>query len=102
MSINEKIDFNPTPPSCVEFIKKLRKTRNEIRDLLWRLEDEIKELEVSMNPDPLMEFGKHKGTPISQINKNYVAWLFSSGTLDKYENQDLRDRFRAIINKEGE
>lgn len=43
-----------------------------------------------------MPFGKHQGTPLSQVPKNYVQWLSTSGALDKPENQELRDSFLRL------
>ena len=37
-----------------------------------------------------MPFGKHKGTPISKLPKNYIDWLTQSGALDKPENTELK------------
>lgn len=37
-----------------------------------------------------MPFGKHKGTPIAKLPKNYVEWLMQSGALDKPENMELK------------
>ncbi len=42
-------------------------------------------LEVSTMP-----FGKHRGTPLERLPKNYVEWLAASGALDKPDNQDLK------------
>lgn len=40
-----------------------------------------------------MPFGKHQGTPIKEIPKNYVTWLFEQGALDKPENAELKNSF---------
>lgn len=40
-----------------------------------------------------MPFGKHQGTPIKEIPKNYVAWLADQGALDKPENVELKKSF---------
>lgn len=40
-----------------------------------------------------MPFGKHQGTPLSKVPKDYVKWLASSGALDKPENSELKERF---------
>jgi DNA polymerase-3 subunit epsilon len=37
-----------------------------------------------------MPFGKHRGTPLERLPKNYVEWLASSGALDKSDNQTLK------------
>ena len=47
-----------------------------------------------MNPD--MPFGKHKGTPISQLPKHYVSWLKDKGVLDKQENETLKKSFEKF------
>ncbi len=40
-----------------------------------------------------MPFGKHQGTPLSQIPKSYVQWLAGSGAFDKAENSELKESF---------
>jgi DNA polymerase-3 subunit epsilon len=37
-----------------------------------------------------MPFGKHRGTPLERLPKNYVEWLASSGALEKSDNQTLK------------
>lgn len=37
-----------------------------------------------------MPFGKHQGTPIKSLPKDYVAWLAGSGALAKQENGELK------------
>ncbi|MFZ4772708.1 MAG: putative quorum-sensing-regulated virulence factor [Chlamydiia bacterium] len=37
-----------------------------------------------------MPFGKHRGTPLERLPKNYVEWLATSGALDKPDNQVLK------------
>lgn len=37
-----------------------------------------------------MPFGKHQGTPIKNLPKDYVAWLAGSGALAKQENGELK------------
>jgi DNA polymerase-3 subunit epsilon len=37
-----------------------------------------------------MPFGKHRGTPLERLPKNYVEWLASSGALDKPDNATLK------------
>ncbi len=37
-----------------------------------------------------MPFGKHQGTPLKQVPRDYLLWLASSGSLEKPENQELR------------
>ncbi len=40
-----------------------------------------------------MPFGKHQGTPLKEMPKNYVTWLKESGCFDKAENKELQDSF---------
>lgn len=37
-----------------------------------------------------MPFGKHQGTPLKQLPKDYVKWLAGSGAFDKPENNELK------------
>lgn len=43
-----------------------------------------------------MPFGKHQGQPLNKIPKNYIAWLASSGSLDKTENLGLKESFAQL------
>lgn len=43
-----------------------------------------------------MPFGKHQGKPLSEIPKDYIAWLKSSGAFDKASNQELKASFHAL------
>lgn len=43
-----------------------------------------------------MPFGKHQGQPLSQIPRNYVQWLASTGVFDKAENQELKESFSRL------
>ncbi len=43
-----------------------------------------------------MPFGKHQGTPLSQVPKSYVKWLSSSGAFEKPENKDLFACFEKL------
>lgn len=38
----------------------------------------------------VMPFGKHQGTPLKSLPKDYLRWLLGSGALDKSENQQLK------------
>ena len=38
-----------------------------------------------------MPFGKHQGQPLDKMPRNYIQWLASSGSLDKSENQGLKE-----------
>lgn len=37
-----------------------------------------------------MPFGKHQGTPLKSLPRDYLKWLAGSGALDKAENQELK------------
>lgn len=37
-----------------------------------------------------MPFGKHQGTPLKNLPKDYLKWLKGSGALDKPENSELK------------
>jgi exodeoxyribonuclease X len=39
-----------------------------------------------------MTFGKHKGTPLSEVPKDYVRWLLDQPNVDPY----LRQAFTAL------
>jgi DNA polymerase-3 subunit epsilon len=43
-----------------------------------------------------MPFGKHQGKPLSEVPRDYVAWLASSGAFDKPDNSQLRDSFEKL------
>lgn len=43
-----------------------------------------------------MPFGKHQGLPLNQVPKTYVKWLAESGSLDKSENQNLKEAFVKV------
>lgn len=43
-----------------------------------------------------MPFGKHGGKPLSEIPKDYVTWLSSSGAFDKPENLALKEQFQQL------
>jgi DNA polymerase-3 subunit epsilon len=38
-----------------------------------------------------MPFGKHRGTLLKDLPKDYLEWLAGSGSLEKEENRSLRD-----------
>jgi exodeoxyribonuclease X len=42
-----------------------------------------------------MTFGKHKGTPLSEVPKDYVRWLLDQANVDPY----LRQAFAAMNSK---
>lgn len=43
-----------------------------------------------------MPFGKHAGKLLSEIPKDYVAWLAQNGALEKKENSALRENFKNL------
>lgn len=43
-----------------------------------------------------MPFGKHQGVPLEKIPRSYLQWLSSSGTLDKNENQALKESLAQL------
>lgn len=44
----------------------------------------------------VMPFGKHQGTALRQLPKDYVSWLRKSGALEKPENSELFESLRAL------
>lgn len=55
-------------------------------------------LELLQRPQVLsrMPFGKHQGKQLSEVPKNYVTWLASSGAFDKSENRELKENFEKL------
>lgn len=52
---------------------------------------------LSQTPQILrMPFGKHAGKPLSEIPKEYIAWLSKEGALDKKENAPLKEQFQKM------
>jgi DNA polymerase-3 subunit epsilon len=43
-----------------------------------------------------MPFGKHQGKPLSEVPKDYVKWLNTSGAFDKKENEELMKAFEKL------
>lgn len=43
-----------------------------------------------------MPFGKHQGKPLTEVPKNYLQWLLSSGALDKPQNEALRKSLEQL------
>lgn len=43
-----------------------------------------------------MPFGKHQGTPLKNLPKDYVAWLAKNGAFDKPENQELKSNLQRV------
>src|SRR5579872_1686388 len=40
-----------------------------------------------------MPFGKHQGKPLTEVPRDYVRWMLTSGAFDKSENIPLRQTF---------
>ncbi|MGE5196029.1 MAG: putative quorum-sensing-regulated virulence factor, partial [Anaerolineae bacterium] len=55
-------------------------------------------LELLSKPNILthMPFGKHQGKILSDIPKDYVRWLSTSGAFDKTDNAQLRQAFEKL------
>ena len=55
-------------------------------------------LELLAKPQAVnrMPFGKHQGKALSEIPKNYVSWLASTGAFDKPENKELKESFEKL------
>ncbi len=43
-----------------------------------------------------MPFGKHAGKPLSEVPKNYIAWLAKSGAFDKQDNAELKKAIEEV------
>jgi len=43
-----------------------------------------------------MPFGKHAGKNLTEVPKDYLAWLSGSGALDKPENALLRETLEKL------
>ncbi len=43
-----------------------------------------------------MPFGKHQGTPLKDVPRDYIKWLANSGALDKPDNAELRTSFEKL------
>ncbi len=57
-----------------------------------------KVIELLAKPQILtkMPFGKHQGKMLSDVPKDYIAWLASSGAFDKIENLELKENFEKL------
>lgn len=57
-----------------------------------------KVMELLAKPQVLskMPFGKHQGKMLSEVPKDYVTWLSSSGAFDKTENRELKENFEKL------
>jgi DNA polymerase-3 subunit epsilon len=43
-----------------------------------------------------MPFGKHQGTPLEKVPKDYIQWMHRSGAFDKPENNMLKAAFQEL------
>lgn len=43
-----------------------------------------------------MPFGKHRGTPLKDLPKNYIRWLNESGALSKPDNHKLKEALSTL------
>ena len=43
-----------------------------------------------------MPFGKHQGKSLSEVPKDYIAWLKQSGAFDKPDNKELKESFETL------
>lgn len=43
-----------------------------------------------------MPFGKHKGSLLQDVPKNYIRWLHENGALDKPDNETLKKSFESL------
>ena len=50
--------------------------------------------ELKINSIEKMPFGKHKGTLIKDVPRDYVQWLRSNGFFEKLENLELKKAFQ--------
>jgi DNA polymerase-3 subunit epsilon len=57
-----------------------------------------KALELLNRPKQIrqMPFGKHRGTALEKLPKEYIDWLAGSGAFDKEENFALRDSLKQL------
>lgn len=62
-----------------------------IDDLSW---EQILQLLDEKGKPMRMPFGKHAGKVVTEIPKDYVSWLSSSGAFEKPENKSLKEAFQ--------
>jgi DNA polymerase III epsilon subunit-like protein len=53
--------------------------------------NELIELEQAVDPDAVMPFGKHKGTKIADLPKDYAVWLIDTLDKDDWVARQLRN-----------
>lgn len=60
------------------------------------IEEVFKLLNQKSGPITQMPFGKHRGTPLAKVPKNYLSWLSKSGALDKEDNIELKSTLEKL------
>ena len=70
---------------CATILKEIchKLSLNSLDDL-WQISEDAR-------VPTIMMFGKHKGTPITDIPSDYKRWLLNQGNLDPYLLQALSD-----------
>lgn len=43
-----------------------------------------------------MPFGKHQGTPLKDLPRDYTRWLYDNGALDKEDNKQLKEALKTL------
>ena len=66
---------------CLRTAFVLRKCREKLAVNNW---EELWQASQSARIPTVMPFGKHKGTPMSQVPKDYVRWLLGQPDVDQY------------------
>lgn len=80
----------------LEIKKELKELASKACGIIQKFEDIY-----NMNDfNEIMPFGKYQGKKLTEVPENYVTWLYASGSLDKYENYDLKIALNKIYNKE--
>lgn len=80
----------------------LEKIHEELENLKYNLYEICNKLKDLYQTDMKMPFGKYKGTEIKKLSDSYVAWLFGSGTLDRFENRDLKEALQKLFSEKDE
>ncbi len=58
--------------------------------------EKVMELLTAPSGELRMPFGKYQGKPLSSVPRDYVAWLSSSGSFERRENQELKAAFEKL------
>lgn len=66
---------------------------NMIQDLSF---EEVLECMTRKKVLDRMPFGKHQGKALKEVPKTYIKWLHENGALDKPENKELLEAFKAL------